>query len=60
MAETQNPNIVPVGPGGIPGRIARICVFFASGGFLYPNVFIEGMDPTRTQEGYAGTLYDKK
>ncbi len=29
---------VPVGPGGIPGRVGRFLVFLATGGFLYPNV----------------------
>ena len=52
--------IVPVGPGGFIGRLGRYVVFFASAGFLYPNVFIEGMDCTKTQTAQQGTLYDKK
>ena len=51
---------VPVGPGGLLGRIGRIVIFTASGGFLYPNVFIEGMDCTKLQDAMQGDLYDKK
>ena len=43
---SPNPNIVPVGPGGVPGRIFRMIVMLCSGGFLYPNTFVEGMDCT--------------
>jgi hypothetical protein len=60
MAETQNPNLVPIGPGGVPGRIFRIVVMACTGGFLYPNVFVEGMDCTAIQKQSEGTLYDKK
>jgi hypothetical protein len=52
--------IVPVGPGGILGRLGRYLIFFASAGFLYPNVWIEGMDCTKIQTSTQGTLYDKK
>jgi hypothetical protein len=52
--------IVPVGPGGLPGRLGRIVVFIFTGGFLYPNVFIEGLDCTKIQDSTSGTLYDKK
>ena len=60
MAESQNPNMVPVGPGGIAGRIFRMIVMVCSGGFLFPNVFIEGVDCTAIQKETQGTLYDKK
>jgi hypothetical protein len=36
--------IVPVGAGGVVGRVLRIAIHFSTGGFMYPNVFIEGMD----------------
>ena len=52
--------VVPIGPGGMLGRIGRIVIFVATGGFLYPNVFIEGMDCTRIQNEMQGDLYDKK
>ena len=52
--------VVPVGPGGFFGRLGRVLVFFATAGFLYPNVFIEGMDCTKLQDATQGTLYDKK
>jgi len=51
---------VPVGNGGILGRFGRIAIFLVSGGFLYPNVFIEGLDCTKIQDAMAGNLYDKK
>ena len=60
MAETQNPNVVPVGPGGIVGHIFRMVVMVCTGGFLFPNVFIEGLDCTAIQKTTQGTLYDKK
>ena len=60
MAETQNPNVVPVGPGGAVGHILRMIVMVCSGGFLFPNVFIEGLDCTAIQKTTQGTLYDKK
>jgi hypothetical protein len=52
--------VVPVGPGGMLGRSGRIIVFLFTGGFLYPNVFIEGMDCTKIQDAMQGALYDKK
>jgi hypothetical protein len=52
--------VVPVGPGGIGGRIGRFVVFFFTAGFLYPNTCIEGMDCTKIQDAMQGTLYDKK
>jgi hypothetical protein len=60
MEETQNPNMVPIGPGGIAGRIFRMIVMVCTGGFLFPNVFVEGMDCTAIQKKSQGTLYDKK
>ena len=60
MEASREQYIVPVGPGGFAGRLARFVVFFCSAGFLYPNVFIEGMDCTKTQNAQQGTLYDKK
>ena len=51
---------VPVGPGGIPGRVGRFLVFLATGGFLYPNVCVEELDCTKIQDAMQGTLYDKK
>jgi hypothetical protein len=52
--------IVPVGHGGLLGRFARIVVFANTGGMLYPNVFVEGMDCTKIQDATQGTLYTKK
>jgi hypothetical protein len=52
--------VVPVGPGGVLGRLGRMLIFAATGGFLYPNVFIEGLDCTKIQDAMQGNLYDKK
>lgn len=40
----HDPRIVPTGPGGLPGKIFRCLVHVCTGGFAYPNVWIEGMD----------------
>ena len=52
--------VVPYGSGGALGRFGRIVIFLFTGGFLYPNVFIEGMDCTKIQDAMQGNLYDKK
>ena len=52
--------IVPVGPGGIAGRVGRFIVFLCTAGFMYPNVCVEGLDCTKIQDAQQGTLYDKK
>ncbi len=46
----SNPNVVPVGPGGVPGHIFRMVVMVCTGGFVYPNTFVEGMDLTAIQK----------
>ena len=60
MNEALNPNMVPVGPGGIWGRIGRFLVMIFSAGFAYPNTCVEGLDLTAIQNQYQGTLYNKK
>lgn len=60
IAKGREQYVVPVGPAGILGRIGRGIVFFFTAGFLYPNVFIEGMDCTKIQDAMQGTLYDKR
>ncbi len=42
------------------GRISRTSVFFLTAGFAYPNVWIEGMDPSATQGKTKGDLYKNK
>ena len=39
-----NKTIVPIGPGGTPGHLLRMIVMIITGGFVYPNTFVEGMD----------------
>lgn len=59
MEQTPNLNIVPPGPGGTLGHIGRMIAMVCTGGFAFPNTFIEGMDCTAIQEETHGTLYDK-
>jgi hypothetical protein len=40
--------------------MGRIIVMVCTGGFVYPNVFVEGMDCTAIQEETQGDLYKKK
>ena len=40
----RNTRIVPVGPGGVVGKVIRIAILFGTAGFVYPNVFLEGID----------------
>jgi hypothetical protein len=44
--ENRNPNVVPMGPGGVVGSIFRKIVMLCTAGFVYPNSFVEGMDLT--------------
>lgn len=60
MEQTPNPNIVPHGPGGTLGHIGRMIAMVCTGGFVFPNAFVEGMDCTAIQQKTHGTLYDKK
>jgi hypothetical protein len=48
-AQTKN-TIVPIGGGGLPGHLARMVVMVFTGGFVFPNTFVEGMDPTALQK----------
>ena len=43
-------NVVSVGPGGLLGHIFRMVVMVFTGGFVYPNTFVEGMDLTAIQK----------
>ena len=45
-----NKNVVPIGAGGLPGHLLRMIVMICSGGFVYPNTFVEGMDLTALQK----------
>jgi hypothetical protein len=60
MESSLNPNVVPRGPGGVLGRIGRIIAMVCTGGFVFPNVFVEGMDCTAIQRETEGLLYEKK
>ena len=48
---------IPIGKGGVPGRLFRFTLMLLSGGFIYPNVAVEGMNLTEIQAGYEGSLY---
>ena len=45
-----NKNVVPIGGGGTPGHLLRMLVMICTGGFVYPNTFVEGMDLTTLQK----------
>ena len=45
-----NKNVVPIGPGGVAGHLLRMVVMIFTGGFIYPNTFVEGMDLTSIQK----------
>ena len=60
MQQTRNPNVVPVGSGGTLGHIGRMIVMVFTGGFVYPNTFVEGMDLTAIQKETEGSLYERK
>jgi hypothetical protein len=46
--------------GGILAWSFRMLLCVCSGGFVYPNAFIEGMDLTAIQQESMGTRYDKQ
>ena len=58
-AQPINPNVTPVGPGGVPGMLLRRVLMVCTGGFAFPNSFVEGMDLTAIQKKTQGVLYDK-
>lgn len=60
MEQATNPNVVPSGAGGTLGHIGRMIAMVCTGGFLFPNAFVEGKDCTAIQKESEGTLYDKK
>jgi hypothetical protein len=47
-----NKNVVPIGGGGVPGHLLRMIVMICTGGFAYPNTFVEGMDLTAIQKSH--------
>ncbi len=59
MEQVQNPNVVPRGPGGFVGHMLRMVMMVCTGGFAFPNTFVEGMDLTALQKRTEGKLYDK-
>jgi hypothetical protein len=57
MAQTskainQQRNVIPIGPGGSAGRVLRMLVMVCTGGFMYPNTFVEGMDLTAIDKAH--------
>lgn len=60
MEQPLNPNLVPRGPGGFLGHLARMIAMVLTAGFAFPRAFVEGMDCTAIQKKTQGTLYDKK
>ena len=60
MDQSQNPNVVQSGGGGVPGHVCRMIVCVCTGGMVFPNTFVEGMDLTAIQGRTQGTLYDNQ
>ena len=48
MEKVTSATMVPHGPGGVFGQVTRMIVCVCTGGFVYPNAFVEGMDATAT------------
>ncbi len=42
------------------GKVGRTVAFFCTAGYAYPNVLVEGLDPTAIQAKTQGDLYKKK
>jgi hypothetical protein len=60
MADQNQPDATEYDGKITIGRLGRMLMFFLTAGFMYPNVFIEGIDPTRIQSETQGSLYNKK
>jgi hypothetical protein len=60
MEQPVNPNMVPRGGGGLVGHVLRMITCALTGGFAFPNTFVEGMDLTAIQKSTQGILYDKQ
>ena len=58
--QSIDPNMQPRGGGGPVGHVIRMILTVCSGGFAFPNSFVEGMDLTALQKGTEGVLYDKR
>ena len=59
MEQTTSPTMVPRGDGGVVGHVLRMIACVCTGGFAYPNTFVEGMDLTAIQNKTEGVLYAK-
>jgi hypothetical protein len=59
MEQTTSPTMVPRGNGGAGGHILRMIACVCTGGFAFPNTFVEGMDLTAIQNKAEGVLYAK-
>lgn len=52
VTSQTNKNVVPMGGGGLPGHLLRMIVMICTGGFAFPNTFVEGMDLTAIQSAH--------
>ncbi len=59
MEQSTSPTYMPIGGGGAAGRALRIFACVLTGGFAFPNSFVEGMDLTALQNKTEGALYAK-
>jgi len=59
MEQTASSTMVPKGGGGTVGHALRMIACVCTGGFAFPNTFVEGMDLTAIQNKAEGALYAK-
>lgn len=59
LSPAISPTLMPMGGGGKGGHALRMIACVFTGGFAFPNTFVEGMDLTVMQNRTEGVLYDK-
>ena len=59
MEQPTSPTMMPRGAGGSVGHVLRMIACVCTGGFAFPNTFVEGMDLTAIQNKAEGILYAK-
>jgi hypothetical protein len=60
MEQSTSPTYMPKGGGGVAGHAFRMILCVLTGGFAFPNTFVEGMDLTALQNKTEGALYAKE
>ena len=57
--QSTSATYMPRGGGGAAGHAMRMIVCVLTGGFAFPNTFVEGLDLTAIQNRTEGLLYAK-